>query len=159
MRLEHGTLTVETTVTAGDGGAVPLSFGFHPYLAPPGAAREDWWVELPARTALALDALRLPTGAARELAPRRSRSEGAPSTTCSRLAPGPAFAVAGGGRRVTVELGSSYRYAQIYAPPDQPVICFEPMMAPVDALRSHDGLRSVPPGESASATFTLRVDE
>ena len=32
-------------------------------------------------------------------------------------------------------------------------------MAPVDALRSHDGLRSVPAGESASATFTLRVDE
>ena len=32
-------------------------------------------------------------------------------------------------------------------------------MAPVDALRSHDGLRSVPPGGAARATFTLRVDE
>ena len=44
-------------------------------------------------------------------------------------------------------------------PPDQPVICFEPMTAPVDALRSHEGLRSVPPGEQACATFALRVDQ
>ena len=56
-----------TTVTAGRDAAVPVSFGFHPYLAPPGAAREDWWVELPSRTALELDSLSLPTGAATEL--------------------------------------------------------------------------------------------
>jgi hypothetical protein len=31
-------------------------------------------------------------------------------------------------------------------------------MAPVDALRSHEGLRTVPPGEKASATFALSVD-
>jgi galactose mutarotase-like enzyme len=54
---------------------------------------------------------------------------------------------------------SGYRYAQIYAPADQAVICFEPMMAPVDALRSHEGLRSVPPGGRASATFALSVDQ
>ena len=157
MRLEHGALTVETTVTAGEGGAVPLSFGFHPYLAPPGAAREDWWVELPARTALELDPLSLPTGAARELDAEAFALGGRTFDDLFAVAPGSSFSVAGGGRRLTVELVSSYRYAQIFAPPDQPVICFEPMMAPVDALRSHDGLRSVPPGESASATFTLRV--
>ena len=39
IRLADGTLTVATTVTAGES-EVPLSFGFHPYLAPPGAARE-----------------------------------------------------------------------------------------------------------------------
>jgi aldose 1-epimerase len=46
----------------------------------------------------------------------------------------------------------------VFAPPDQPVICFEPMMAPVDALRSHEGLRSVAPGDRVSATFAVRVE-
>jgi hypothetical protein len=32
-------------------------------------------------------------------------------------------------------------------------------MAPVDALSSHEGLRSVPPGGRASATFALSVDQ
>ena len=67
IALEGGALTVTTTVGAGRASGVPLSFGFHPYLAPPGAARADWWVELPARTALELDGLGLPTGRSTEL--------------------------------------------------------------------------------------------
>ena len=67
--------------------------------------------------------------------------------------------VTGGGRRMTVELTSGYPYAQIFAPPGQPVICFEPMTAPIDALRSHDGLRTVAPGQSAQASFMLAVDD
>jgi aldose 1-epimerase len=69
------------------------------------------------------------------------------------------FSVSGGGRRVTVELRSGYPYAQIFAPPDQPVICFEPMTAPINALRSHDGLRLVSPGATARAVFTLAIDD
>ena len=158
IRLEGGALTVDTTVTARDA-AVPLSFGFHPYLAPPGAVREDWWVELPARTALELDSFGLPTGGATELAAEAFALGSRTYDDLFAVTPGARFSVAGGGRRLTVELVSSYRYAQIYAPPDQPVICFEPMTAPVDALRSHEGLRSVPPGERACATFALRVDQ
>ncbi len=158
IRLEAGALTVDTTVTARES-AVPLSFGFHPYLAPPGDAREDWWVELPARTALELDSFGLPTGGAAELASEAFALGSRTYDDLFAVTPGARFSVAGGGRRLTVELVSSYRYAQIYAPPDQPVICFEPMMAPVDALRGHEGLRSVPPGERACATFALRVDQ
>lgn len=158
IRLEGGTLTVDTTVTARDS-AVPLSFGFHPYLAPPGTAREDWQVELPARTALELDARGLPTGATRELAAEAFALGARTYDDLFAVTPGARFSVAASGRRVTVEMIAGYRYAQVYAPPDQPVICFEPMMAPVDALRSHDGLRSVPARERASATFALRVDQ
>jgi aldose 1-epimerase len=157
IRLEGGALTVATTVTAGES-EVPLSFGFHPYLAPPGAAREQWWVELPARTALELDDLGLPTGRATELAAEAFALGDRTYDDLFAVATGSQFSVAGGGRRATVELTSSYRYAQVYAPPDQPVICFEPMMAPVEALRTHDGLRTVPPGGSASAAFALHVE-
>jgi aldose 1-epimerase len=158
IRLEGGALTVDTTVTARES-AVPLSFGFHPYLAPPGAAREEWWVELPSRIALELDSFGLPTGGATELAAEAFSLGSRTYDDLFAVAPDASFSVTGGGRRATVELVSSYRYAQIYAPPDQPVICFEPMTAPVDALRSHEGLRSVPPGERASATFALRIDQ
>ena len=157
IRLEAGTLTLDTTVTARDS-AVPLSFGFHPYLAPPGAAREDWWVELPARTALELDARGLPTGATTELAAEAFALGARTYDDLFAVSPGCRLSVAASGRRVTVELTAGYRYAQVYAPPGQAVICFEPMMAPVDALRSHDGLRSVPAGERASAAFALRVE-
>ena len=158
IRLEAGTLTIDTAVIARDS-TVPLSFGFHPYLAPPGAAREDWWVELPARTALELDARGLPTGAASELTAEAFALGARTYDDLFAVTPGACFSVAAAGRRATVEMAAGYRYAQIYAPADQPVICFEPMMAPVDALRSHDGLRSVPAGERASATFALRVED
>jgi aldose 1-epimerase len=158
IRLEGGALTVDTSVTAGSS-AVPLSFGFHPYLAPPGAAREEWRVELPDRTALELDARGLPTGGTRELAAEAFALGARTYDDLFAVTPGARFSVAASGRRATVEMTSGYRYAQVFAPPDQPVICFEPMMAPVDALRSHEGLRSVPPGGRASATFALRVDQ
>ena len=157
IRLEGGALTVDTTITARDS-AVPLSFGFHPYLAPPGAARGDWRVELPARTALELDDYGLPTGATTELEAVAFALGDRTYDDLFAVTPGCRFSVAASGRRATVELTAGYRYAQIYAPPDQPVICFEPMMAPVDALRSHQGLRSVPAGGRASATFALSVD-
>jgi aldose 1-epimerase len=158
IRLEDDTLTVDTTVTARYC-AVPLSFGFHPYLAPPGAAREDWWVELPLRTALELDARGLPTGATSELAAEAFALGDRTYDDLFAVTPGARFSVAASGRRATVEMTAGYRYAQVYAPPDQAVICFEPMMAPVDALRSHDGLRSVPADGTAGATFALRVDQ
>ena len=157
IRLEHGALTVDTTVAAGDD-AVPLSFGFHPYLAPPGAAREEWWVELPARRALELDSFSLPTGAARELDAEAFALGARTFDDLFAVPPRAEFAVTAGGRRATVELTSGYDYAQVFAPSDQAVICFEPMTAPVNALRSHDGLSSVPPGGTARATFTLRVE-
>jgi len=56
-------LRIETTVESTGDDEVPVSFGFHPYLAPPGAPRPAWEVELPALVHLALDDRGLPTGA------------------------------------------------------------------------------------------------
>jgi galactose mutarotase-like enzyme len=158
VELEAGRLTMTTTVAAGPDGPVPLSFGFHPYLAPPGAARADWRVELPDRTHLALDARGLPTGATQE---QPAEAFALRERTFDDLfaLPGPArFSVAAGGRRITVEMVSGYPYAQVFAPSNQAVICFEPMTAPVDALRSHEGLRMVSAGQAAQATFVIAVE-
>src|SRR3954449_9575668 len=61
--VDGGALTIETTVVATGSDPVPMAFGFHPYLAPPGAPRERWEVELPEMAHLALDDRGLPTGA------------------------------------------------------------------------------------------------
>jgi aldose 1-epimerase len=158
IELGVGRLTITTTVVAGGDGPVPLSFGFHPYLAPPGAPRADWLVELPARTHFALDARGLPTGETRQQPAEASALRERTFDDLYALTGPGRFSVAAAGRRITVEMVSGYPYAQVFAPPNQPVICFEPMTAPVDALRSHDGLRLASPGQAASATFSIAVE-
>jgi galactose mutarotase-like enzyme len=160
IRVGSDALGISTSVIADRDSPVPLSFGFHPYLALGGVERERWQVSLPARDELALDERGLPTGASRPLPAAHFVLGERTFDHLFAVPVSPArFSVMGGGRRVTVELRSGYPYAQLFAPPDQPVICFEPMTAPVDALRSHDGLRVVAPGATARAVFTLAVED
>ena len=49
------------------------------------------------------------------------------------------FAVTAGDRRIELELPEGYPCAQVYAPLGGQFICFEPMTAPANALRSGDG--------------------
>jgi galactose mutarotase-like enzyme len=72
------------------------------------------------------------------------------------VADGATFAVSGGGRRIEVHFEQGYPTAQIFAPPAEDVVCFEPMTAPTDALR-RGGYRSARPGQSAVAQFSIRV--
>ena len=71
----------------------------------------------------------------------------------------PEFALAGGGRRIVVRLLDGYPFAQVYAPPDYDTVCFEPMTAPADALRSGRGLQLAEPGESYKAAFSIEIEE
>jgi aldose 1-epimerase len=159
VRLTDDTVRLVTTVHATGADAVPLAFGFHPYLAPPGAPRARWEVGLPAMTHLALDDRGLPTGA-REARPAET------FTLADRtfddlyaLDAGPArFAVDDGVRRIAVTFEEGYTHTQVFAPPTEAVVCFEPMTAPVDALRTHDALRLVAPGADARAVFAVRVE-
>jgi len=139
---------------------VPLSFGFHPWFRLPGVPRGDWDIELPDRDELVLDERQLPTGATvrrpRERSPLGERTF---DDLFRPLAVPARFALAGGGRRIVVEVGSGYRYAQVFAPPDADVVCFEPMTAPVDALATGSDLRFVAPFSRACAKFSVHVDD
>ena len=66
-QLADGRLHISVTVHACAADPVPLAFGFHPYLAPPGPQREDWQVSLPAMRGLTLDPEQIPLGPAEEL--------------------------------------------------------------------------------------------
>ena len=65
------------------------------------------------------------------------------------------FAVTAGVRRIELEFLHGYPCAQVYAPLSGHFICFEPMTAPANALRSGDGLCLLAPGERYRARFSL----
>jgi galactose mutarotase-like enzyme len=156
--LAGDTLTVQTTLRAGDDTPVPVAFGYHPYFQLPGVSREHWRVELPVRTRLELDERMLPTGAGEPanepLQPLGTRSFDDAYTDIDLRG---VFVLEGGGRRIEVIFSDEYDYAQVYAPAEQELLCFEPMTAPANALKTGDGLRKVAPREALSASFEVRI--
>ena len=157
-RLSDGELAIAVTVLAA-GQAVPVSFGFHPYLQLPGVERAAWEVEVPVAEQLLLDRSLLPIGAREPVAIEPGPLAERTFDDAFAAPPGGRpFVLAGGGRRIEVGLGSGYRFAQVYAPADDAVIAFEPMTAPTNALvDGGPGLPLVPPGDSFTATFTIGV--
>jgi galactose mutarotase-like enzyme len=157
VRLLARTLTVRTTVTPSGDTAVPLCFGFHPYLQLPDAARDEWIIETPPLRHLSLDERGLPTGTTTAQPAKSERlGDNTFDDAYDQVNDGAVFAVSGGGRRLEVHFDRAYPAAQIFAPPGEDVVCFEPMTAPTDALR-RGGYRRARPGESAVAQFSIRV--
>jgi aldose 1-epimerase len=171
-RLGGGRLEIEVSVHACGEDNVPIAFGFHPYLVPSGgalpssagpeagSAREGWLVELPAMRALELDASQIPVGPGRELAPERFElGDRVLDDGFDSVAQAARFSVEGGGRRIEVSFARGYQCAQVFAPAAGQYICFEPMTAPANALRSGEGLRLLAPGETFAASFTVAVGD
>jgi aldose 1-epimerase len=159
-RLADARLEIELTVHACGADAVPLAFGFHPYLTLARAPREQWLIELPAMRALALDPRNIPTGPAQAVAAHSFELDGRELDDGFDAVAEPArFSVAAGGRRVELTFVQGYPCAQVFAPAGGQFVCFEPMAAPANALRSGDGLRLLAAGERFVARFTVEVAE
>jgi aldose 1-epimerase len=164
-RLGGGRLEIELQVDVCGADAVPVAFGFHPYLTLPGIPREDWLVELPAMRALALDSEQIPLAPAAEApaaivpARRFTLGESVFDDGFEAVAAPARFAATAGARRISLELLRGYPCAQVYSPAGAQFICFEPMTAPANALRSGWGLRLLAPGERFSAAFAVSVED
>jgi len=63
VELSDRTLAVSTTVTPTSDMAVPLVYGYHPYLQLPDVPRPEWRIEMAKMRHLILDATGIPTGA------------------------------------------------------------------------------------------------
>jgi galactose mutarotase-like enzyme len=158
IRLDAGTVSFELGVTATGDVPVPVAHGFHPYLTLPGVPRAQWHVELPPREHLELDARGIPTGArvpeaawAGELADRTF------DDAYDGLANGATWVLEGGDRRIVTTFCSGYPAAQLFAPLEDPVICFEPMAAPTNALVTGRSLRVAAPGDRDVARMVIAV--
>jgi aldose 1-epimerase len=157
VTLADRTLTVETTVTPTEAAAVPICYGYHPYLQIPDVARADWVLETPALHHLPVDDRGIPTGAVdtwpggAEALGDRTLDDG-----FDGVGAGAVFALSGGERRVEVVYTEGYPAAQLFAPPSDDVVGIEPMTAPTDALR-RGGYRMAMPGEPDTTRFSIRI--
>ncbi len=159
-RLSGGRLEIEVEVQACGEDPVPVAFGFHPYLTLPDTPREGWLVELPAMRHLALDEHQIPIGPDRALPGQNFELAAREFDDGFDAVAEPArFTATAAGRRIALELIEGYPCAQVFAPPASQFICFEPMTAPANALRSGEGLRVLAPGESHRATFAVSIDD
>jgi len=157
--IEAKSLTIATTLVAGSDGAVPVSFGFHPYFGLPGTPRAQWRLRLPAMRQLTLDQRGIPTGHEADfngfdaLLGTADFDDG-----FALMGDAASFSIAAPGLRISVELLAGYRYAQVFAPRDQDFIALEPMTAPTNALNSGRGLQLVQPGGQFHAAFRIGVE-
>jgi aldose 1-epimerase len=158
VTLSGASLTITSTVQATGDVAVPVAFGFHPYLQIPGVERSGWEIEVPVRERLVLDERMLPTGA-REPVSVEAGALGERTFDDGYLAPpgGAPFVLAGGGRRIELAFGEGFRFAQVFAPEEEDLVAYEPMAAPTNALVSGEDLPLVAPGETWSAAFSISV--
>ncbi len=158
IELRPEILTISTTLLATGSVAVPVAFGWHPYLQLPPAPRPEWDLELPVMEALELDALMLPTDG-------RHLFEGLHGPLGEMtfddgfggLEPGAELSIRAAEHGVTVSFDEGYPYGQVYAPPTQDVVALEPMTAPANALVSGRGLTFAQPGTSYRAVFSLHA--
>lgn len=156
--LRAGRLEVTTTLKATGAHAVPVAFGWHPYIALPGTPRAAWRLALPARRHLTLDGQGLPTGAHRdEPADEQPLAARTLDDGFDHLADGAWLGLRDARRRVRLRLLEGYPVAQVYAPDSADVVSLEPMTAPVNALVTGRGLPLVAPGDEHRATFALDV--
>lgn len=167
-------LQVTTTIHATGDRAVPVSFGWHPYFVLPGVERRDLTLHLPDREHLELNVAMVPTGqSTHRSATSVVLGDGSQEFTFddsfklideqaqhrfSLEGPRRSGRIGGPRQRLTIEVDQFYPYAQVYAPSGQAFVALEPMTAPTNALASKEH-RSVPPGESSSASFRVWVDD
>jgi aldose 1-epimerase len=147
-------LALEPTANA----AVPVAFGFHPYLRIPGGDRASAELYLPARRALVHDGSMIPTGETQPCEPGvRRLGDTTWDDGFSDLTDPPRFMLAGDGSEVALTFLRGYRFAQVFAPPGSDFVCFEPMTSPANALASGADLPVVAPGGWYEAAFEITV--
>jgi galactose mutarotase-like enzyme len=157
--LVEGSLELTTSLTATGEVAVPVAFGFHPYLCLPGVPRAEWELHAPVHERIVLGRSGLPTGererAAIEPGPLGERTY---DDAFRAPAQGEAFVLAGPDRRLELRMDSGFPFTQIFAPAGLDAVAIEPMTAPTNALLAGgEELTFVPPGETFAATFSISV--
>jgi galactose mutarotase-like enzyme len=161
VRLAPRTLTVATIITPTSRRAVPISFGWHPFLTLPGTPRSKWRLRLPPCDRHVLDDHLIPTGTTthqpRDTSPIGNR------TYDDHFALGRdrRFAISDARRTLEIVFDRGYPHAQIFLPGPKAAltgdfICIEPMTAPTNALveRSAPMCASV---DAYRAVFTITV--
>ncbi len=153
-------LTIVTLVEPTSGRAVPISFGWHPFVRLPHAPRAEWELRWPACDHVEVDDRVIPTGARTPQAAQRETLAQRTFDDHYALGPDRTFSVTGGSgrdrRTLTLQFDPAYPFAQLFVPPVGAFVAIEPMTAEIDAL-GRGTAPVVEPGRRFQAAFTLAV--
>jgi aldose 1-epimerase len=153
-------LNIVTQVEPTSDRAVPISFGWHPFVQLPTAPRDEWELRWPECEHVELDEHIIPTGAR---TPQHAQREPIAARTFDdhfALGSDRTFRVAGGSgsnrRTLTLQFDLAYPFAQLFVPPEREVVAIEPMTAEIDAL-GRGTAPLVEQGKRFQAAFNLAV--
>jgi galactose mutarotase-like enzyme len=149
-------LTITTSVEPTSARAVPVSFGWHPFVRLPDAPRRDWELRWPACEHVEADARVLPTGVRTKQTAERAPIADRTFDDHYALGRDRRFSISTGKRTLSFVFDRNYPYAQLYAPPRKQFVAIEPMTATVDALGAGTA-PVVDAGDRFRATFTMAV--
>jgi aldose 1-epimerase len=164
--VRDGRLHVSVRMTSQSDEPIAVAIGFHPYFTLPNTTRDDWAIEVPARTHLALNKDKIPTGERTDISNGRlwlrgiqlddvytdlvrNGSQHAEMKACC------------GNTAIRVGFGAKYPVAVVYAPKDRNFICIEPMAAITNAFNlahagSYEGLQYIAPQGSWDEEFWVQ---
>ena len=150
-------LTISTEVRPTSERAVPICFGWHPYLRLPHAPRREWTLRRPACEHIEVDGRVIPTGV-RTPQPAQDAPIGARTFDDHyELGRDRTFAISARGRTLTLDFDDDYGYAQLWVPARRQHVSIEPMTAEIDAL-GRALAPVVEPGGCFHASFTIAID-
>jgi aldose 1-epimerase len=159
-----GSLRATTVVEADGSDHVPISFGWHPYLALPGVAHDQLSLRLPPLEHVHLDDRGLPVrdgeGALCKDTPEdfSGSLEGREfDDLYQRPEFDSVFALEGPSSTINVRMDRNWGFIQLYSPTDGNFACIEPMTGPVAALSDGRDHPTIAPGERFEASFELSV--
>ncbi len=156
VELWGSSLTVRTSLTATGGTAVPVAFGWHPYVAFPDTPREEWTLDAPFTRHALLTERFVPSGEVENSsAPAGPLGGTSYDDVFVEVRPGSVARVSGRHHAVSFEYVSGYPVAVLYAPLDHDLVAVEPMTAPTDPFSGRWPLRTAEPGETVTAVFDL----
>ena len=124
-RLADGELEVRTAITNHSAEPMPVSIGYHPYFQLTDSPRDDWTIDVPARTRWLLSAQKVPTGEVESTEGFFAKGSGLLKdynlddvfSDLVRDGQGRATAsLRGRGQRLDVTVGPNYRALVVYAP-------------------------------------------
>ena len=153
-------LNIVTQVDPTSDQAVPISFGWHPFVRLPNAPRAEWELRWPACEHIEVDDRIIPTGNRTAQAAQREPIDERTFDDHYALGSDRTFSIAAGSgkkrRTLTLQFDPAYPFAQLFVPPEGDLVAIEPMTAEIDAL----GLGTAPvvdPGKRLLAAFNLAV--
>lgn len=149
-------LTITTEVRPTADSAVPVSFGWHPYVKLPRGPRAQWELRWPACEHVEVDKHTIPTGARTPQPGQRAPIADRTFDDHYALGRDRRFSIASEGRMLSLSFDANYPFGQLFVPPRRQLVAIEPMTATIDAL-GRGTAPLVEPGERFRAAFRLQV--